>query len=161
MTQLYTFTSSIRILLESTLGFFPKMRLVPVKLSRGKTKKEITLPCLELLAVTISVRAADFVTKQLHIPLLKRTIWIDSTCILFRLKTDKPIYLFGEKTVKKTQMHIDLSCYVKTTLKRIDSWWTPTIRPLVKSPTVAYIFSGYMATMESSTEWYNGGAISG
>jgi len=48
---------------------FSKMRLVSVDTGKGKKpRKEITLPRLELLAVTIGVCAANFVTKELKIP---------------------------------------------------------------------------------------------
>ena len=75
---------------------FSKMRLVPVSSDKGKTKKEITLPRLELLAVTIGVRAANFVSKELHIPLVKRTIWTDSTCVLFWLNTEATFSVCGK-----------------------------------------------------------------
>ena len=72
------------------------------------------LPQLQLLAVTIGVRAADFVAKELHIPLLKHTIWTDSTCDLFFLRTDTPLCLFVENRVKEVQRQIDLFCNVPT-----------------------------------------------
>ena len=51
---------------------FSKLRLVSVVKGKGKRpKKEITLPRLELMAVTIGVRAANFVTRELKIPSLK------------------------------------------------------------------------------------------
>ena len=51
---------------------FLKLRLVSVVKGKGRRpKKEITLPRLELMAVTIGVRAANFVTKELKIPSLK------------------------------------------------------------------------------------------
>ena len=51
---------------------FSKLRLVLIdKENSKKPKKEITLPCLELLAVTIGVRAANFFTRELKIPSLK------------------------------------------------------------------------------------------
>ena len=44
---------------------FSKMRLVPV--NKGKGRKELTIPRLELLAVLIGIRAVNFVTKQLRL----------------------------------------------------------------------------------------------
>jgi len=82
-----------------------------VSSDKGKTKKAITLPKLELLTVTIGVRAANFVSKELHIPLVKRSIWTDSTCVLFWLNTDKLLSLFVENRVKEIQKQ-NVFCYV-------------------------------------------------
>jgi len=87
---------------------FSKMKLVPEK------KKEITLPHLKLLVVTIGVRAANFVTIGVHIPLVKRIIWTDSTCVLLWLRTDKPLSLFVENRIKEIQKQDNSFCYVLT-----------------------------------------------
>ena len=50
---------------------FSKLRLVSVVKRKGKRPKKITLPHLELMAVTIGVRAANFVTRELKLPSLK------------------------------------------------------------------------------------------
>ena len=62
-----------------------------VKEKSRKPKKEITLPHLELMAVTIAVRAANFITKDLMIPSLKRTFWTGSTCVLYWLRIDAKV----------------------------------------------------------------------
>ena len=59
--------------------YLSKMRLVSK--SSNKLKKDITLPRLELLAVNISIRAANFVARELT----------DSTCVLHWLETSKPL----------------------------------------------------------------------
>ena len=41
------------------------MRLVPA--NRGKNKRELTIPRLELLAILIGIRAVNFVTKELRL----------------------------------------------------------------------------------------------
>ena len=46
---------------------FSKSRLASGGKDKGKSKKEMTIPRLELLAVTIGVRAAKFVAKELKI----------------------------------------------------------------------------------------------
>jgi len=46
--------------------------------------------------------------------LLKHVIWADSTCVLFWLKTDKPLSLFVESRVKEIQQQDDLFSYVMT-----------------------------------------------
>jgi len=92
---------------------FSKMRLVSVNTRKGKKpRKEITLPCLELLAVTIGVCVATFITEELKIPSLKRKIWIDSTCVLHWLRTDKPLSLFVENRVREIQRQSDSFFYV-------------------------------------------------
>jgi len=100
------------MLFELILFFAKKM--LPVDSGKGKSKKEITLPHLELLAVIIGVRAANFVTKELHNPLVKHSIWTDSTCVFFWLKTNKPLSLFVENRVKEIQKQNDSFCYVPT-----------------------------------------------
>ena len=66
---------------------FSKMRLASKGTSKKRLKKDITLPRLELLTVTIGVRAANFVPSELKIASFKRILWIDSTCVLHWLKT--------------------------------------------------------------------------
>ena len=47
-----------------------KMRLAPItfkKEQKGKQRKEVTLPILELLAVLVGVRASNFVIKELRL----------------------------------------------------------------------------------------------
>ena len=66
---------------------FSKMRLVPVK----RNKKELTIPRLELLAVLIGVKAANFVSKELRLKIPERILWTDSQCVLHWLKTKKPL----------------------------------------------------------------------
>ena len=75
---------------------FSKMRLASRGTSKRRLKKDITLPRLELLAVTIGVRAANFIASQLNITPLKRYLWTDSTCVSQWLKTSKPLSLFVE-----------------------------------------------------------------
>ncbi|VDK17999.1 unnamed protein product [Anisakis simplex] len=54
--------------------FYAKARLCPIK--------GLTIPQLELLAILISVRASNFIIKQLNLVNIKRTIWTDSKCAL-------------------------------------------------------------------------------
>ena len=65
---------------------FSKMRLVSRGTNKKRLKKDITLPRLELFAVTIGIRAANFVASELKITSLKRVLWTDSTCVLHWLK---------------------------------------------------------------------------
>ena len=59
---------------------FSKMRLVSKSSNKKGLRGNITLPRLELLAVTIGVRAANFVVKELKLTPLKQILWTDSTC---------------------------------------------------------------------------------
>ena len=73
---------------------FSKMRLVSKSSNKKGLRGNITLPHLELLAVTIGVRAANFVVKELKVTPLKQILWTDSTCVLHWLKSSKPLPVF-------------------------------------------------------------------
>ena len=62
-----------------------------------------------MLAVTIGVRAANFVAKELKILLTKRILWTDSTCVLHWLKTNKPLPLFVENRVTEIKRETDIT----------------------------------------------------
>ena len=59
---------------------FSKMRLVPI--AKKRRTKDVTIPRLELLAVLIGVRAANFVLRELEMNISKRILWSDSQCVL-------------------------------------------------------------------------------
>ena len=84
-----------------------KMRLVPV--NRGKNKKELTIPQLELLAILIGIRAVNFVTKELRLKISERILWTDSQCVLHWLKTKKPLSIFVENSLKEIKLEKDVS----------------------------------------------------
>ena len=88
---------------------FSKMRLVPITEKKKKQSKDITIPHLELLAVLIGVRAANFLVKELGVNVSKRILWSDSQCILHWLKTRKPLSVFVENHVKEILMEKDVS----------------------------------------------------
>ena len=71
-------------------------------------KGNITLPRLELLAVNIGIRAANFVARELKLPSLRRVLWTDSTCVLHWLKTNKPLPTFVENRVKEVLKESDV-----------------------------------------------------
>ena len=82
MLQLSTYLHVIGQHNIQTNLIFSKMRLIPVILKKKQRKiicKDITLPRLGLLAVLIGVRACNFVTKELKLPII---IWTDSECVL-------------------------------------------------------------------------------
>ena len=82
------------------------MRLV----SKGthKMKGNITLPRLELHAINIGIRAANFVARELKLPSLRRILWTDSTCVLHWLKTNKLLPTFVENRVKEVLKESDV-----------------------------------------------------
>ena len=81
---------------------FSKMKLASKGLGAKKKTKEITLPRLELLAMTIRVRAANFVMKQLQgsIPDLKRTYAANRFCLRVILAKNQQttVYICGKKS---------------------------------------------------------------
>ena len=95
---------------------FSKMRLTPVMSKKKQTRKkckDITLPRLELLAVLIGVRAGNFVTKELKLPISKRILWTDSECVLHWMKTTKPLPLFVENRIIEIRKNKDITfCYI-------------------------------------------------
>ena len=111
-TAIYLRIQSVQVNL-----IFSKMRLASKGLGAKKKTKEITLPRLELFAMTIGVRAANFVMKQLQgsIPDLKRMLLTDSACVLYWLKTSKTMSIFVENRVKEIKQEKDIVChYVPT-----------------------------------------------
>ena len=88
---------------------FSKSRLTSSGKSKGKSKKEITIPRLELLAVTIGVCAANFIAKESKFSFIKKILWTDSTCVLHWLKTTKPLPLFVENRVAEIKRASDIT----------------------------------------------------
>ena len=89
------------------------MRLALI--NRGKNKRELTIPRLELLAVVIGIRALKFVTKELRLKVPERILWTDSQCVLYWLKTRKPLSVFVENRIKEIKLEKDVTfCYVST-----------------------------------------------
>ncbi|XP_065182125.1 uncharacterized protein LOC135812837 [Sycon ciliatum] len=74
---------------------FSKTRLAPKETrAKGETPKTVSLPRLELLGVLIGARALKYVKAQLGIPITASCIWTDSACVLYWLKTSKPLPRF-------------------------------------------------------------------
>ena len=88
---------------------FPNQDWHQVVKVKGKSKKEITFPRLELLAVTIGVCAANFVAKELKLYSIKRILWTDSTCVLHWLKTNRQLPLFMENRVAEIRRSSDIT----------------------------------------------------
>ena len=106
---------------------FSKTRLAP---------QETTIPRLELLGVLIGVRAVKFVRKELHqnVPC---HVFTDSVCVLYWLKTPKPLSVFVANRVKEirtleavTFCHVtsednpaDMASRGKSPEELSSSWW--------------------------------------
>ena len=86
---------------------FAKMRLVPV--GRKSSLKHLTIPRLELLAMLIGVRVANFIVKELRIKISERILWSDSQCVLHWLKTSKPLSVFVENRIREICMEKDIT----------------------------------------------------
>ena len=90
------------------------MRLAPA--NRGKNKRELTIPRLELLAVVIGIRALKFVTKELRLKVPERILWTDSQCVLYWLKTRKPLSVFVENHIKEIKLEKDVTFHYVSTV---------------------------------------------
>ena len=62
---------------------FSEMRLVPI--AKKRRTKDVTIPRLELLAVLIGVRAANFLLMELEMNISKWILWFDSQSTLATL----------------------------------------------------------------------------
>ena len=98
---------------------FTKMHLVPM--NKGESRKELAIPRLELLAVLIAIRVANFVTKELRLKITDRILWTDSQCVLYWLKTKKPLSVFVEDHIREIKLEKDVTFhYVKTLHNPLD-----------------------------------------
>ena len=89
---------------------FSKMRLVrTARGKKGKYVKHLTIPRLELLAMLIGVRAANFIVKELGIEISERILWSDSQCVLHWLRTKKPLSVFVENRIKEILKEKDIT----------------------------------------------------
>ena len=107
----YATTVYLRVLdgtaVETNL-VFSRMRLVPT--GKGKSKlKKLTIPRLELLAVVIGVRAANFVARELRLNISERILWTDSQCVLHWLKTKKPLSVFVDNRIKEIKQQQNMT----------------------------------------------------
>ena len=50
--------------------------------ARVTPKKFVSIPCLELVAATLSIKMANFLRKELNIDSLQETFWSDSRVVL-------------------------------------------------------------------------------
>ena len=71
---------------------FSKTRLAPQK---------ITIPRLELLGVLIGIRALKFVERELCLPIANKILWTDSQCVLYWMRTTKPLPVFVSNRLKE------------------------------------------------------------
>ena len=84
---------------------YSKSRLAPVD---TKTKKKVSLPRLELLGLLIGVRAANFIKRELKLPIQKRFVWTDAQCVLRWLTCKKPLSVFVENHLKEIRKEDDI-----------------------------------------------------
>ena len=121
---------------------FSKMRLAPFRTrSRPHAKQrrgtQITLPRLELLGALIGVRAGAFISDQLKLPITKRTVWLDSQCVLHWLKTTKPLSVFVENRITEIRKNSNTTyCYVPTSQNPADLATRGCTIPQLKASTM-------------------------
>ena len=100
---------------------FSRMRLVPT--GKGKSKlRKLTIPRLELLAVVIGIRAANFVVHELRLNISERIIWTDSQCVLYWLKTRKPLSVFVDNRIKEIKQQPDIKFRYIASRAGLKSW---------------------------------------
>ena len=82
---------------------FSKMRLALCDVGKRRKiySKQLSLPRLELLAILIGTRVTSFVTKELKLCVYKRMIFIDLQCVLYWLKSNKPLPVFVQNPVNE------------------------------------------------------------
>ena len=66
------------------------------------------IPCLELLAVLIGVRAANFLVKVMEVDVSKQILWTFTMCFTMA-KDEKPLAVFIENCVQEILMEKDIS----------------------------------------------------
>ena len=69
--------------------------------NRLSPKRRITIPRMELIAATIGTRAIGFLRKILEIPIVKCRAFTDSKCVLYWLKSKKPLSVFVENRIRE------------------------------------------------------------
>ena len=80
---------------------FAKTRLAPMK--------EITIPCLELMAVLIGVCCVQFVKDQLRLLLASINLWSNSQCVLNWFCAEKPLSVFVQNRGSEIKGHKDIT----------------------------------------------------
>lgn len=92
---------------RNTHLIFSKTRLAP--------KRIVSIPRLELLAVNIGIRSLKFIEAELKLPIIQKTLWTDSQCVLHWLKTNKTLPIFVENRVKEIRTCKDIDfLYIST-----------------------------------------------
>lgn len=79
---------------------FCKTRLAPLK--------TMTIPRLELMAVTIGVRCIRFVKQELNIQIQGIHLWTDSQCVLKWIESEKDLSVFVANRVKEIKSDCDV-----------------------------------------------------
>ena len=70
--------------------------------ARVTPKKFVSIPRLELVAATLSVKMAKFLRKELNIDCLQETFWSDSKVVLGYIKnTTKKFKIFADKRIQQ------------------------------------------------------------
>ena len=105
---------SAAVYLKASDGTKCQVRLVFSK-TRVSPKKKASIPRLELLAVLIGVRILKWIEHGLSIDIDEKHLWTDSQCVLYWLKSVKPLSVFVENRIKEISEKTNMSYhYINT-----------------------------------------------
>ena len=84
-------------------------------------KKKISIPRLELLALSIGIRSLKFVSKDLKLENTKITVWTHLKCVLNRIKAKKPLSVFVRNRLTEItrEKNVELR-YIQTKENSVD-----------------------------------------
>lgn len=86
---------------------FSKTRLAP--------NKHISIPRLELLAALIGTRCMTYIEKELKLPVIQKTVWLNSQCVLDWIESKKSLATSVDNRIKEIKRNKDInSFYIST-----------------------------------------------
>ena len=86
---------------------FSKTRLAP--------NKKISIPRLELLAALIGTMCMTYIEKELKLPVIQKTVWLDSQCVLGWIENKKSLATFVDNRIKEIKRNKDINfSYIST-----------------------------------------------
>jgi hypothetical protein len=103
----------ICVYLKVINGDKTKCELLFAKSRVTSSKRALTIPCLELLAVCLGIKYLTFVSAVLLFDVKKRVIWSDSMCVLHWIQSRKQLPVFVKNHIQQISEHRDISfCYI-------------------------------------------------
>ena len=80
---------------------FSKARLAP--------NKKVSIPRLELLAALIGTRCMTYIEKEPKLPVIQKTVWLDSQCVLGWTESKKSLATFVDNRIKEIKRNKDIN----------------------------------------------------